>query len=38
MVRGNFLEASVPFKEGKKEGGTEGEAGVLYTEETVRAT
>lgn len=38
MVRENFLEARVPFKESEKEGGTEGEAGVLYTEETVRAT
>lgn len=38
MVRGNFLEARVPLKESKKEGGTEGEAGVLYTEETVHAT
>ena len=38
VVRENFLEARVPFKESKKEGGKEGEAGVLYTEETVHST
>lgn len=37
VVRVNFLEDRMLFKESYKEGGNEGEGSVFYTKETVHA-